>query len=279
MPPIRQTLMRRRCIRRSWRRLWFRLAFCPGSRPVCARNSGPKRLVVGRLHRRHQPGSTTACCRSEGSTSSSPEQGRVRHGVAMGEGYDFQPPLGAGRRLRQQRQILRAAHQHGWHHRTRGGESKGMHCISPEIGKLPLQNNFYLFGKLAWPPRTTKTLWIRPARSRCRTDGRNRKRTCLGARRRIYLHPQRQRSLDYTRIHEAAIAARAKGRQHLHRRPEVPFLAPSPYRMKRASDRWPFCLARPAGFEPTTPWFVAKYSIQLSSGARSELYQRLRKRE
>ena len=23
-------------------------------------------------------------------------------------------------------------------------------------------------------------------------------------------------------------------------------------------------LARPAGFEPTTPWFVARYSIQLS---------------
>ena len=28
-------------------------------------------------------------------------------------------------------------------------------------------------------------------------------------------------------------------------------------------------LVRPAGFEPTTPWFVAKYSIQLSYG-RSE---------
>ena len=25
-------------------------------------------------------------------------------------------------------------------------------------------------------------------------------------------------------------------------------------------------MARPAGFEPTTPWFVAKYSIHLSYG-------------
>ena len=27
-----------------------------------------------------------------------------------------------------------------------------------------------------------------------------------------------------------------------------------------------FCLVRPKGFEPLTPWFVAKYSIQLSYG-------------
>ena len=36
---------------------------------------------------------------------------------------------------------------------------------------------------------------------------------------------------------------------------------------KRAASLQPFeFLARPAGIEPTTPWFVARYSIQLSYG-------------
>ena len=39
---------------------------------------------------------------------------------------------------------------------------------------------------------------------------------------------------------------------------------------QHACTCWLFCLVRLAGFEPTTPWFVAKYSIQLS-------YSRMRK--
>jgi hypothetical protein len=43
--------------------------------------------------------------------------------------------------------------------------------------------------------------------------------------------------------------------------------------MKRASDCWPLeCLARPKRFELLTPWFVARYSIQLSYGREGANY-------
>ena len=38
----------------------------------------------------------------------------------------------------------------------------------------------------------------------------------------------------------------------------------------KETDLFDTRVARPAGFEPTTPWFVAKYSIQLSYGRDAE---------
>ena len=49
------------------------------------------------------------------------------------------------------------------------------------------------------------------------------------------------------------------------------------FKSKRAASLQPLdLLARPAGIEPTTPWFVARYSIQLSYGRASGDYIKLR---
>ena len=48
--------------------------------------------------------------------------------------------------------------------------------------------------------------------------------------------------------------------------------AASPPETKRVASLQPFVyLARPAGVEPTTPWFVARYSIQLSYGREGRI--------
>jgi len=56
------------------------------------------------------------------------------------------------------------------------------------------------------------------------------------------------------------------GTDPISRKP--PQKAKQPSQKIKATRRWPlfFKLARPEGFEPPTPWFVAKYSIQMSYG-------------
>jgi integrase len=60
----------------------------------------------------------------------------------------------------------------------------------------------------------------------------------------------------------------------------------SPTKSHRESKRPRLCglkclmyVARPAGFEPTTPWFVARYSIQLSYGREGADFTRARPRD
>lgn len=71
------------------------------------------------------------------------------------------------------------------------------------------------------------------------------------------------------------IVAMAEHKSPHHTAPPVTrAAAKSGMKMEKAADSFEisgfFELARPEGFEPSTPWFVAKYSIQMSYGRNAK---------
>ncbi len=92
-----------------------------------------------------------------GSTASSLSKDDSSSVYTLGGGYDFTKNWAIEGWLFQQRKIQLPAHEHGGRHRHSRRSVRGSAWYVSGIGKLPLQDQFYLYGKLGVAATTTKT--------------------------------------------------------------------------------------------------------------------------